>query len=156
MISIALVVILMVGITKVFSLTSQTAGATNQMSSALRDSRAAQSQFSQDFSNAVTDGSPCMILRSVTKAQFRNKADEQSDRDANPLTIDLDGDNQEGSSTGETIPYTTYNFRNHRLDILSFFTRQRQRRQTGGDDSKPVGNQGPLINLMTADEAWVW
>lgn len=153
MISIALVVILMVGITKVFSLTSQTAGATNQVSSALRDSRATQSQLSQDFSSAVTDGSPCMILRSLTRAQFRNKADEQSDRDGNPLTVDLDGDNQEGTSAGETFPYTTYNYRNHRLDIVSFFTRQRQRRQTGGDDKL---NVGPLINLMTADEAWVW
>src|SRR3954452_23355115 len=84
MISIALVVILMVGITKVFSLTSQTASATNQVSSALRDSRATQTQMSQDFSSAVTDGSPCMILRSVTRMQFRNKADEQSDRDQDP------------------------------------------------------------------------
>ena len=52
MISIALVVVLMLGITKVFSLTSQTAGATNQMSSSMRNARAAQAEMTQDFASA--------------------------------------------------------------------------------------------------------
>ena len=107
MISIALVVVLMLGITKVFSLTSQTAGATNQMSSAMRDARGAQATLYQDFSTAVSDGSPCMLICSSRVSAFRNKADQNADRDFNPadpvsaqqneiLTVDLNGDNQEG------------------------------------------------------------
>ncbi len=106
MISIAMVVILMLGITKVFSLTAQTAGATNQLSTFLRDSRAAQAVFYQDFSTAVSDGAPCMLLCSSRVNAYRNKADEQGDRDGNPLTVDLDGDNKEGFSTGETYSPT--------------------------------------------------
>src|SRR5579872_6653391 len=81
MISIAMVVVLMLGITKVFSLTSQTAGATNQLSSFLRDSRAAQAIFYQDLSTAVSDGAPCMLLCSSRVSAFRNKADELGARD---------------------------------------------------------------------------
>src|SRR3954464_11040787 len=150
MISIAMVVILMLGITKVFSLTSQTAGATNQMSASLRDARAAQAEMYEDFSHAVREGSPFMIIRSMVQPAFRNKADRDADRDFDPttnmatqwnkmLTIDLDGDNKEGFSAGETIPNTTYNYRNHRLDTISFFTRHRFERQTGGS----VGNNSP-------------
>src|SRR5262245_47562880 len=106
MISIAMVVILMLGITKVFSLTSQTAGATNQVSAQLRDARAAQDELKLDLSTAVTDDAPFMIIRSVARPAFRNKADRDSDRDYSAaaaaqttrwqqmLTIDLDGDNQ--------------------------------------------------------------
>src|SRR3954469_3148107 len=134
MISIAMVVILMLGITKVFSLTSQTAGATNQMSASLRDSRAAQAGRYEDFSHAVRDGSPFMIIRSIPQPAFRNKADRDADRDFDPttnmtaqwnsmLTVDLDGNNTEGEAAvpGERIPHTTYNSRNHRLDTISFF-----------------------------------
>src|SRR3954452_12417133 len=83
MISIALVVVLMLGITKVFSLTSQTAGATNQVSSGLRDARAVQATLYQDFSSGVREGAPFMIIRSLAKPAFRSKADEQADRDGN-------------------------------------------------------------------------
>ncbi len=55
-------------ITKVFSLTSQTAGATNQMSSSMRDARAAQAEMTQDFSSALRDGSPFMTLYSVSQS----------------------------------------------------------------------------------------
>src|SRR5256885_13100636 len=91
MISIALVVILMVGITKVFSLTAQTAGATNQLSSSLRDGRATQAELYQDLSTAVTDDAPCMLLCSSRISAFRNKADQQSARDwnANPTEANI-------------------------------------------------------------------
>ena len=119
----------MLGITKVFSLTSQTAGATNQLSSFLRDSRAAQAVFYQDLSTAVSDGAPCMLLCSSRVSAFRNKADQLGDRDGLPLTVDLNGNNIEGEGpaiiAGETIPPTAINNRSHRIDTFSFFSRQR-------------------------------
>src|SRR5262245_31726392 len=84
MISIAMVVILMLGITKVFSLTSQTATATNMVSAGLRDARAAQAELTQDLSTALTDDAPFLVIRSVAKPAFRNKADLDADRDFVP------------------------------------------------------------------------
>jgi prepilin-type N-terminal cleavage/methylation domain-containing protein len=150
MISIALVVILMLGITKVFTLTAQTAGATNQLSASLRDSRAAHAEMYQDFSAAVRDGSPFMVIHSGTQTAWRNKTDADTDRDGNMLTIDIDGDNQEGDSAGENIPITSYNYRNHRLDMISFFARRRFDRQTGG------GGTLGLLSQMSSNEALVW
>jgi prepilin-type N-terminal cleavage/methylation domain-containing protein len=164
MISIAMVVVLMLGITKVFSLTSQTAGATNQLSSFLRDSRAAQAVFYQDLSTAVSDGAPCMLLCSSRVSAFRNKADELGARDwaSNPIEtnirhIDLNGDNKEGDTTipGELIPTTATNNRSHRIDTFSFFSRQRLQRQTGGYFNSP-GPNTPLLAEMSANEAWIW
>jgi prepilin-type N-terminal cleavage/methylation domain-containing protein len=162
MISIALVVVLMLGITKVFSLTSQTAGATNQVSSAMRDARGAQATLYQDLSTAVTDGSPCMLLCSSRIPAFRSKADEQADRDGNPLTVDLDGNNTEGETTvpGEIIAPSTYNYRNHRIDTFSFFSRQRLQRQTGGSQATVNSNGAnpdtPLMSQMSSGEGWIW
>ena len=162
MISIALVVVLMLGITKVFSLTSQTAGATNQMSSAMRDVRGAQATLYQDFSTAVSDGSPCMLICSSRVSAFRNKADADGDRDGDPLTIDLNGNNVEGEGSlivqGEQISPATYNSRSHRIDTVSFFSRQRLQRQTGGS-SLSVNNgvaETPLMAQMSSGEAWIW
>lgn len=169
MISIALVVILMLGITKVFTLTSQTAGATNQMSSAMRDARSAQAIMYQDFSSAVRTDAPFMFFRSITQPAFRNKADRDSDRDFDPtastvaqqnqiLSIDLDGNNIEGEAAvpGERISPTTYNYRNHRLDVVSFFARHRFQRQTGGAASGTTVTAGPLVSPMNANEALIW
>jgi hypothetical protein len=164
MISIAMVVVLMLGITKVFSLTAQTAGATNQLSSFLRDSRAAQAVFYQDLSTAVSDGAPCMLLCSSRVNAFRNKADEQGDRDNNALTVDLNGNNIEGEgpaiSPGEIISPTAINNRSHRIDTFSFFSRQRLQRQTGGTSTSVLLNnptkETPLLAEMSSNEAWIW
>jgi prepilin-type N-terminal cleavage/methylation domain-containing protein len=162
MISIALVVVLMLGITKVFSLTSQTAGATNQMSSAMRDGRGAQSVLYQDLSTAVSDGAPCMLICSSRVSAFRNKADRDGDRDIGTatdpaLTVDLNGDNLEGTGQGETISPATYNYRSHRLDTFSFFSRQRLERQTGGTSASVTAPpETPLRAPMSSGEAWIW
>src|SRR5437764_8053120 len=80
MISIALVLVLMIGINKVFKLTTDTVGAGQTLSAAVRDSRAAQAIYTQDLS-AVAEDAPFMALRSMTTLAFRNRADEMGDRD---------------------------------------------------------------------------
>lgn len=156
MVSIALVLILMYGVSRVFT-TTQAVVSTNQaISNHTRDARAAQSVLARDFGLIVTDGAPFMFIRSSVQDGFRNKADMDGDRDGNPRTIDLDGNNVEGDNAvfGEDVPNARYNDRNHRVDRLSFFERGLFRRQTGG--TVATAGQSPFLAQMTATEAWVW
>src|SRR4051794_673913 len=83
MISIALVLILMIGINKVFKLTADTVSIGQAVSGAVRDSRAAQATYSDDLSN-LADDSPFLLIRSMVTPAFRNRGDEQADRDYDP------------------------------------------------------------------------
>lgn len=175
MISIALVLLLMIGINQVFKVTGEAVGTAQVISTTYRDTRAAQAVINDDFAAAMGDTAPCMLLLSRTQPAFRNRADELSDRDYDPtvgqvlrdrqkLTIDLDRNGTEGEAPtvvpGEQVHPTSYNSRNHRTDIFSFFAQGLFRRQTGGDKTDPMGNplsgDSPLIADMTTSEAWIW
>ena len=155
MISIALVLILILGINTVFKYTAQAVGQGQAISTAVRDSRAAQTTMSGDFNAIVPNGSGAtdsasLIIASTAQPAFLNAADKTADTDGNPLTTDINGNGTEGEATvpGEVISPATYNFRNHRLDTLSFFARSKFPRQTGND--------GTYIANMTSQESWVW
>ncbi len=165
MISIALVVILILGINKVFQYTSQAVGQGQAITAAGRDSRAAQATFQNDFNAMIPNGQPpnaaCLIINNIAVPAFRDRADEAGDKgvgvisSSSPsyrreLTIDIDGDGNEGDTKkpGEVISPLTYNFRNHRIDVLSFFARDVFPRQTG--------NNGFITADMSSDEAWIW
>jgi prepilin-type N-terminal cleavage/methylation domain-containing protein len=158
MIAVALMLLLMVGINLVFRMTGEAVGAGQALSEKTRDAQAAQAVMYRDFSNAVVQNSPCIILHSRTQPAFRNRADELADSDlATPtsgvdprLTIDIDGNNEEGEAavSGEIISAATYNIRNHRTDTFSFFVRDLFRRQTG--------NEGTYIADQSVNEAWLW
>src|SRR5688500_5871632 len=83
MISIALVLLLMLGINRVFQVTGEAVGTNAALSTAVRDGRAAQAVFSADF-NAFALDSPAIIIRSERVSAFRNKADAEGDRDYDP------------------------------------------------------------------------
>src|SRR6185436_10326598 len=55
MIAIAMMLLLMLGISRVFRSASDAVGATNQILTSMRDGRSARSVLHQDFSSAVTD-----------------------------------------------------------------------------------------------------
>lgn len=147
MISIALVLMLVLAINKVFRITSDTIGASQTLSTAVRDQRAIQAVFSQDFQSAVPADAPCITLDSSHLFAFRNAADAEGDRDGRMDTFDLNGDNDENDAPDETVLNTTYNFRNHRTDIVNFFAGGFFRRQTGDD--------GTYASATTASEAWI-
>jgi prepilin-type N-terminal cleavage/methylation domain-containing protein len=167
LVSIALVVVLMLGINTVFQYTSKAVGQGQAINTAVRDSRAAQSVMAQDFAAIVPNGpgstnAACIVMRSAAQQAFRDRADEAGDQGIGPvgatygvaypreLTIDLNGDGKEGDPNvpGEIIPYCTYNYRNHRIDTLSFFARDKFARQTG--------NLGTIAADQTSQEAWIW
>lgn len=165
-ISIALVLIVMLGINYVFRMTSQTISSGQQLNEQVRNNRGAQAVMYDDFSRVAPDGA-CLLLRSRAIAAFRNRADLANDRDyvetASALarqtatrTVDLDGDGVE-----ETVSPATYNLRNHRVDVISFFARGSFDRQTGGKTT-PSGtaaapaSEQPLLAPQSTKEAWIW
>src|SRR6266516_6162584 len=150
MISIALVLILILGINQVFKIASDTVNAGQSLSRADRDNRAIQGVLYPDFQSAVVTGAPCFIIRSNVLPMFRNRADEQGDGDGDPLTVDIDGNNKEGEANvpGEKIARTTYNSRNHRIDELMFFASGLFHRQTGSG--------GRLSGSGSSNEAFIY
>lgn len=154
MISVALVLVLILGVNQVFKMTADTVGAGQTMSANVRDSRAAQTVIYNDLSGAVTQNPPMFMIAASRVSAFRNRDDAAGDRDAGTeagiRTIDLDGDNAEGEAAvlGELISPATYNFRSHRIDRLGFFARDLFTRQTAND--------GQYSNNTTSFEAWVW
>jgi prepilin-type N-terminal cleavage/methylation domain-containing protein len=162
MVSIALVLLLMLGVTRVFSTTQAVVSSNQAISNATRDARGAQSVLAQDF-NAFAADSPAMILHSEYRPAFRNLADMQGDRDYSAAgaqqarddavrSQDLDGDNAE--SPAEAAPVPLLGKRTHRIDSLSYFVRGLFKRQTGGTVAS--AGSSPFLAPMTASEAWVW
>ena len=154
MISIALVVVLILGINQVFKYTSDAVGAGEAVNSGVRDGRAVQTTLANDFAGILPNGgSPTdaafITIRSAATFAYADAKDQAGDRDADPTTIDLNGDGKEGDPAvpGEKISPATYNSRNHRLDTLGFFARGSFPRQTGND--------GTFVANMTSPEAYV-
>src|SRR4051812_10474267 len=165
MVSIAIVMILVLGIHQVFKLTSDTVGAGQALGSKARDFRAVQSTFYNDLSMAVPppasnggalDDGPFFLIRSARMTMFRSRGDQLADRDGDPSTLDVDGNNVEGEAAvpGERVRTTDLNDRSHRLDRLMFFARGAFRRQTGGD--VPSGGASPFVADMSSREAFLW
>ena len=71
MISIALVLLLMLGINQVFKVTGEAVGTNSAISTGVRDSRAAQNAFGRDIAAWAPD-SPAIIIRSERVSAFRN------------------------------------------------------------------------------------
>jgi prepilin-type N-terminal cleavage/methylation domain-containing protein len=164
MISIALVVILILGVNQVFTYTAAAVGSGEAINAAVRSSRAAQATLASDFAGIVHNGSgvndaACMIISSRAYYSYQNAKDQASQGKIsssapsslpNAAFADFNGDGISGDTTvpGEVTYPATYNFRNHRLDVISFFSRGLFPRQTG--------NPGVFVDNMASTEAWVW
>lgn len=174
-ISVALVLVLMLAVTKIFSITSATIGATQGIAAATRDARAAQAVFARDMAALAGDSPFIWIRYDGYQPAFRNAADKASDSDfpdsinadgsstaasnAAKYTIDLDDNGIEGENLipGEDVGTLAISNRVHRLDQFSFCARDLFARQTG--NSLVVGNAAfptdQLVSSMTSNEAWI-
>src|SRR5438046_488246 len=111
MISIAMVVILMVGIHQIFKMSSDTVGMGLVVADMSRSNRSVQGIFKGDFDRLVKNA-PLFIIRSGVAGTgpnwgaFTSEAERAADRDGNPLTQDLDGNGTEGQGNvnGEITP----------------------------------------------------
>src|SRR3954468_7115745 len=104
MISIALVVILMVGVHQVFKMSSDTIGMGNSVGAMSQSNRSVQQVFHDDYQRLMKNA-PLFILRSGvsgangTWGAFTTDAERSADRDGDPLTQDLNNDGAEGTPT---------------------------------------------------------
>jgi prepilin-type N-terminal cleavage/methylation domain-containing protein len=167
MVSLALVLVLILGVNAIFKMASDTVNAGQALAGANRDNRAVQSMIYHDLETAVLDDGPALLIRSERIPAFRNKADEAADRDVDPagdappgpqvlaaLTQDFNNNNTEGEAgvAGEQTEPLVYNARNHRIDRLAFFANHLFRRQTG---TQSTATQR-FLDVGTSSEAYVW
>jgi hypothetical protein len=143
MISLALALLLILGVNMVFRATSDTIGTGFALSAVTRNHRAAQNTIARDFDAAVPlSEMPMMIIQSEQRFAFRNRQDEEADADGNAST-----DNETGP-----IPVNQYRFRNHRTDRISFFAKDLDSPFPQQTASSP----GELISNNSSREAWIW
>ncbi len=165
MISIALALLLILGVNQVFTYTTSAVGAGEAINSGLRTGRAVQGTLAADFDGIVGSGSGpadagCMIISSRASYGYRNAQDLAGEgkisgslagypaNNAAYLDYNNDGVFGDPSVPGEVVYPSTYNARHHRLDCLSFFSRGTFHRQTG--------NPGTFVSNMASNEAWIW
>lgn len=146
LISLALVLMLVLGINQVFSLTSKTVSTGQVLSEAYRNDRAIQGTIYEDMRSAVIEGAPCFVIRSQQFYAWRNPEDQKGDVDGNVENFDIGNGNVD-------VPTYTVNARSHRQDRLGFFARNRYFRQTG--------TPGKMVETDTngipesSGEAWI-
>jgi prepilin-type N-terminal cleavage/methylation domain-containing protein len=154
MVSIAMVLILILGVNAIFKMASDTINAGTALATATQTNRAVTAVIYDDARTAVINDGPMFLIRSERVPAFRSRVDEQADLDGNPLTIDLDGNNKEGEGSvrGEITGPLVYNTRNHRVDRVSFFSNQLYRRQTGTHNSA----LSRFVDDGASNEAYIW
>ncbi len=155
MISIALALLLILGVNLVFRTASHTLKVGQHVAQINRNEQSLQTLLTDDVNNLVLpEDAPFLFIRSQREAGFLNAADQDSDTDYNASQTNRDTvDDQirsydrDGDGVEDFVSPALYTRRNHRLDTIGFFTRKHTARQTGADD---------LVDDMQSAEAYVW
>lgn len=155
MISIALVLLLIVGVNVVFQATSDTLSAGQKIAQANRNEQALHTVLAEDLRNIVMPPeAPFLIIRSRREAGFLDQLDMLGDEDynaastnANAVDAAIRSYDVDGDGSDESFSPAAYNRRNHRVDTIFFFARGLYQRQTGTT---------ALVDAMSAREAFIW
>jgi type II secretory pathway pseudopilin PulG len=135
MLSLAMVLILIVGINFVFRSATDAVGAGNALNNINSDSQATQPMLFDDLRN-VSKNPPCFIISSQLVTQFGNTDDAKTSSDPTVIVTDNAGSTVKianGASPSFLSP-AILNSRNHRADLLKFFAHALYHRRSG-----PVG-----------------
>ena len=175
MISVALSLILILGINAVFSISSQTVGIGMASSQIIRDIRSAKTRIDDDFANLNRTNfteMPYLYIQSLNAVAFRDRQDEKSATSygsqsalvtaqnvaltdygtAGTVALGGTGLASLSSRTGTTAVPIFLNNRNHRVDSLSFFVQGLYSRQTGEN----INTNRKLISDFQSEEAMIW
>ena len=158
MLSVALVLLLVIGVSQVFRISAEATGAGQALSRITRDHRAAQATLADDFRRFASDG-PFLVISCRQAFAFQSREDRARDnraaspgssKEMYPERQDLNGDGVPGDPNvpGEVIEAAQTNSRSHRVDLLLFFARGPIARQTGDD--------GSYGSPTMSNEAMVW
>src|SRR5947209_5506644 len=128
LISIAIALLLILGINQVFSIAQQTSGAGTTALAATENARGAAAIFQHDLDGIVSGSdSPGIMIISEPVYAFRNRQDMLGSQ--NPTRPDL-LDNPVPNNLPIQQSLTATNSRVHRIDRIMFFSRGTQPRQT--------------------------
>ena len=147
LISIAIALLLILGINQVFSIAQQTSSAGTQALTFAENARGAAKTIGQDLSSVISGPTcPGIVIISEARYAYRNRADLLADRDGAPNTIN------DPSNSTRSLPQslTAVNSRVHRIDRLMFFTRGVAPRQTSSDPN------GGFVSNSAWLESFVW
>ena len=158
MISVALALLLMYGVSQVFKLSGDAVGANQAVAAIVRDQRAAAPVFAEDFRNCAPD-SPLFLISSRISYRGPNQpayfpsgfhnADDQRNA-SNPDPTFVDNPNQPTQTNPPLLALAGVTDRVPRMDRLSFFSRGLFRRQSLPDVVTATSN------ALTSGEAYIW
>ena len=166
MISIALSLLLILGVNALFKISAKTVGTGMASSVMSRDLRGAQTLMDHDFSDLYQtpfDEQPAIIMQSMNQVAFRDQLDEKTNLKyaaANSLENILWTDPTGNSPVGNYVspprlgntalnPSIVLDNRNHRVDRMAFFVHGFHRRQTA-DQAESAYQSG-----LTSNEAYI-
>ncbi|HZZ43440.1 MAG TPA: prepilin-type N-terminal cleavage/methylation domain-containing protein [Tepidisphaeraceae bacterium] len=154
MISMALALLLLLGVNYVFRTTQQTVSTGMALSTALRSQNSVADVIRNDFQSVVSsDSMPALVIHSNSVYAFQDANDQHTDPDGLVKTAKL---NPNTGTDSDAVPTTSTNKRYHRVDTLSFFATGNFLRQTG----QPASASPPLVESLVSDQsskqAWIW
>ncbi len=144
MISVALALVLLLGINQVFKITGDTVGAGQTLSEATRDARAAVAVMTSDFHNFASN-SPLMVISCQTSMVGAGRVYGDT---PTPFYYLNHTDELSGDALAATLTPAILNYHSHRCDMIGFFVSGNYHRQAANDTA--------LVDDMTSSEAWVW
>jgi prepilin-type N-terminal cleavage/methylation domain-containing protein len=171
MISVAIVLVLMLGINYVFSTSAKTISIGMAATGVNREIRGARKVFEKDFANAVSaEEMPALIIHNEIVYAWKDKQDKLTDADNDPTTYDVDGEpgdeidmspntDATGLDPSKWSPTTpapygnlpgVLNSRRHRVDRISFFVRN-----SNDPYKRQTGNSATYVSTITSPEAWI-
>ncbi len=145
MVSIAVALILLLGVNQVFKASSELAGSGQALSHDQQLSHTVKQVITNDLKRGAWD-SGVLAIRCEQRYAFRNSLDRQGAQSPDPSQDPL------WVANGGTIPAYIVNRRSHRIDRIGFFARGLFSRQTTPPNMTPQ----PLTVLNRANEAWIW
>ena len=170
MISIALSLLLIVGINAIFRTTADTVGVSQATLSGTRDLRNSFDALNSDFNGFMSQSSqPAFVIYSQNNIAFRDANDQKSADPAYAITPSFENALHQLDSAGNILPSARLGAygnnvtgipvvadnRNHRVDILLFFANGRFRRQTGFAWDGTTDFSTWQSNY-TSDSAYIW
>lgn len=145
MVSIAVALLLLIGVNQVFKASSDLAGAGQALSHDQQLSHTVKQTVVNDLHRGAWD-SGILVLRCEQRYAFRDALDQQNAQSQDPSQDPL------WVANSGTVPAYVVNRRSHRIDRIGFFARGLFSRQTTPTGLSPQ----PLTVLNRAPEAWVW
>ncbi|MGD0461954.1 MAG: hypothetical protein ABSB74_05660 [Tepidisphaeraceae bacterium] len=154
MLSLAMVLLLILGINYVFRSATDAVGAGQALNGINDDAQATGPMLFDDLRN-VSKNPPCFIIASQSVTQFLNSDDAKTSSDPTVIPIDNAGNyaaiwaqpSNLTKTPTQIISPAILNSRNHRADLLKFFAHALYHRRSGND--------GTYTGTESSDDAFI-